>query len=71
MGIVLIRDQKNQSFYVHEVLTIAEGATPFKTGTVKTNGDTGGEAPSVLSILQKFFLSTLLIKIIQILKALR
>lgn len=53
MGIVLIRDQKNQSFYVHEVLTIAEGATPFKTGTVKTNGDTGGEAPSVLSILQK------------------
>lgn len=52
MGIVLIKDQGNQRFYVHEVLSIEEGATPFKTGTVN-NGDTGGDAPSVISVLQK------------------
>ena len=53
MGIVLIKDQGNQRFYVHEILSIEEGATPFKTGTVNNNGDTGGDAPSVMSILQK------------------
>lgn len=52
MGIVLIKYQGNQRFYVHEILSIEEGATPFKTGTVN-NGDTGGDAPSVISILQK------------------
>lgn len=29
---------------------IEKGAAPFKTGTVNNNGDSGGDAPSILSI---------------------
>lgn len=53
MGIVLIKEQGNQRFYVHEVLSIAEGAPLFKTGAITNNGDSGSDAPSVISILQK------------------
>ena len=53
MGIVLIKEQGNQRFYVHEVLSIAEGAPLFKTGANTKNGDSGSDAPSVISILQK------------------
>ena len=53
MGVVLKRTNRGNAFYVHEVLAESEeGATPFKTGAVK-NGLTGGDTPSVLSLLQK------------------
>ncbi len=51
MGIVLNRNQAENKFYVHEVLTTENGAPPFKTGTRK--GNPSGDAPSILSILDR------------------
>lgn len=51
MGIVLNRNSPKNRFYVHEVLTTEDEASPFKTGT--REGDPSGNAPSVISILKK------------------
>ena len=51
MGIVLNRNPPENKFYVHEVMTTENGASPFKTGTRK--GDPSGNTPSVFSILDK------------------
>lgn len=51
-AVVLTRSNQTNRFYVHEVMTTKNGATPFKTGTRKT-GESGGNAPSVFSILDK------------------
>ena len=54
MGVVVIQNKENNRFYVHEVVSIKkEGAQPFKTGLVENNSNAGGDAPSVISILQK------------------
>lgn len=53
MGVVLERRNGENQFYVHEILAESnEGATPFWTGTIK-DGTPGGDAPSVISLLQK------------------
>lgn len=53
MGVVMIRSKGENRFYIHEVLTESdEGASPFKTGAVK-DGEPGGDAPSVISLLRK------------------
>ena len=49
----------SEYIYVHEILAIEEGAVPFKTGTVTSDGDSGGNAPSMLVYYKKCFLSTL------------
>jgi hypothetical protein len=51
-AVIVIRSNQTNRFYVHEVLTTENGALPFKTGTQK-KGDSGGDAPSVLSILDR------------------
>jgi hypothetical protein len=51
-AVIVIRSNQTNRFYVHEVLTTENGAMPFKTGTQK-KGDSGGDAPSVLSILDR------------------
>lgn len=51
-AVVLTRSNQTNRFYVHEVLTTKNGAMPFKTGTQKM-GASGGDAPSVISILHK------------------
>lgn len=51
-GVVLTRSQKENSFYLHEVLLTEKGTTPFKTGGRKS-GNPGGDVPSVLSLLQQ------------------
>ena len=52
-GVVLTRGDETNRFYVHEVLTTENGAAPFKTGTSSKRGLPGGDAPSVLSLLQQ------------------
>ena len=54
-GIILVRKSETNRFYVHEVLTEKEGEPPFKTGgaTPKSGGDSGGNSPSVLSLLRQ------------------
>ena len=53
MGVVLMRENGGNRFYVHEALAESEeGAPPFKTGTAKS-GASGGDAPSVISLLQR------------------
>ena len=49
---ILIRSNETNRFYVHEVLTIKDGAMPFKTGASK-KGESGGDTPSLMSILHK------------------
>ena len=51
-GVVLTRSQKENSFYLHEVLLTEKGTTPFKTGGRKS-GNPGGDVPSVLSLLRQ------------------
>ena len=54
MGVVVIQNKENNRFYVHEVVSIKkEGTQPFKTGPVEKNSNAGGDAPSIISILQK------------------
>lgn len=53
MGVVLMRENGGNRFYVHEALAESEeGTSPFKTGTAKS-GTSGGDAPSVISLLQR------------------
>ena len=52
VGAVIIRSRQNNRFYLHEVLTMENGALPFKTGALK-QGKPGGDAPSILSILER------------------
>ncbi len=53
MGIVLTRKNQENLFYVHEVATIKNGTTPFKTGLLSTKVDsTSGDVPSVITILR-------------------
>ena len=53
MGAVIRRESGDARFYVHEVLTTQEGQAPFKTGTdSKAGGKSGGDYPSVVSLLQ-------------------
>lgn len=52
-GVVLLRENDENRFYVHEVL-IEKGTSPFKTGeSPKVGVDTGGDAPSIISLLKK------------------
>lgn len=52
-GVVLTRTDSENRFYVHEVLT-EKGTAPFKTGESPARGvDTGGDVPSVLSLLDQ------------------
>lgn len=51
-GVVLTRNQRENSFYVHEVLLTEKGTAPFKTGGRKSDVP-GGDAPSVLSLLRE------------------
>ena len=52
-GVVLTRTDRENRFYVHEVLT-EKGTAPFKTGESPTRGvDTGGDVPSVFSLLDQ------------------
>lgn len=50
-AVILLRSDQTNRFYVHEVLAMENGALPFKTGT--REGYPGGDAPSILSILDK------------------
>lgn len=53
MGVVLMRENGGNRFYVHEALAESEeGTSPFKTGTAK-GGTSGGDAPSIISLLQR------------------
>lgn len=54
-GIVLIRRNQTNRFYVHEVLMAENNeATPFKTGdSPRGEGLPGGAAPSVISLLRQ------------------
>ena len=49
--VILTRSNQTNRFYVHEVMTAENGASPFKTGTRK--GNPSGNTPSVFSILDK------------------
>lgn len=40
-------------FYVHEVLSIKEGATPFNRAALETSVDSGGDTPSINNILSE------------------
>lgn len=52
-GVVLTRTDSENRFYVHEVLT-EKGTAPFKTGESPARGvDTGGDVPSVFSLLDQ------------------
>lgn len=53
-GVILIRTNKQNRFYVHEVLTEKDkGAPSFKTGgSPEAGASTGGDAPSLLNILR-------------------
>ena len=54
VGVILIRKNNSNRFYVHEVLTQENGTLPFKTGAaVRNSGLPGGNVPSLISILQK------------------
>lgn len=50
-GVVLTKSNLTNRFYLHEVLTENDGATPFKTGAQM--GEPGGDTPSVISILEE------------------
>ena len=51
-GVIAIRSRETNRLYLHEVLTMENGALPFKTGALK-QGVPGGDAPSILSILER------------------
>ena len=52
-GVVVIRSRLTNRFYLHEVLAEDNGAAPFKTGAQSELGKSGGDTPSVVSILRK------------------
>lgn len=45
------RTSGENRFYVHEVLPIKEGATPFNRAALETSVDSGGDTPSMKNIL--------------------
>ena len=51
-GVVLTRNQRENNFYVHEVLLTEKGTTPFKTGG-RNSDVAGGDVPSVISLLRQ------------------
>lgn len=49
-GVCVKRASGESRFYVHEVLPIKEGATPFNRAALKTSVDSGGDTPSMNNI---------------------
>lgn len=49
--VIMVRSNRTNRFYVHEVMTTENGAMPFKTGTLR-KGTPSGDAPSAISILE-------------------
>ena len=47
------RTSSEIGFYVHEVLPIKEGATPFNRAALATSVDSGGDTPSMNNILSE------------------
>lgn len=52
-GVCVKRTSGENKFYVHEVLPIKEGATPFNRAALKTSVDSGGDTPSMNRILSE------------------
>ena len=52
-GVCVKRASGESRFYVHEVLSIKEGATPFNRAALKTSVDSGGDTPSMNNILSE------------------
>ena len=52
-GVCVKRTSGENRFYVHEVLPIKEGATPFNRAALETNVDSGGDTPSMNNILSE------------------
>ncbi len=53
-GVIILRDNKTQRFYLHEVITEKRTDMPFKTGADNKVGNSGGiSSPSIISLLQK------------------
>lgn len=52
-GVCVKRASGENRFYVHEVLSIKEGATPFDRAALETSVDSGGDTPSLNSILSE------------------
>lgn len=50
-GVCLKRTSGESRFYVHEVLPIEKGATPFNRAALETSVDSGGDTPSMNNIL--------------------
>ena len=52
-GVCVKRASGENRFYVHEVLPIKEGATPFDRAALETSVDSGGDTPSMNNILSE------------------
>ena len=52
-GICVKRANGENKFYLHEVLQIKEGETPFNRAALNSSVDSGGETPSINSILSE------------------
>ena len=52
-GVCVKRTSGENKFYVHEVLPIKEGATPFNRAALETSVDSGGDTPSMNRILSE------------------
>ena len=52
-GVCVKRARGENMFYVHEVLPIKEGATPFNRAALETSVNSGGDTPSLNSILSE------------------
>lgn len=53
MGVVVKQTGNGNKFYVHEVMTIKDGESPFITRVGNNADSPGGDSPSVNSVLQK------------------
>ena len=52
-GACVKRTSGENKFYIHEVLPIKEGATPFNRAALETSVDSGGDTPSMNRILSE------------------
>ena len=53
-GVLLKRTNGENKFYVHEVLTMKKGASPFNQAALQSGDvDSGGDVPSINKILQR------------------
>lgn len=52
-GVCVKSASGENKFYVHEVLSIKEGATPFNRAALETSVDSGGDTPSINNILSE------------------